>query len=87
MVQTRNLTCNVAFDKNGDLWIGTGGDGQFLKMTRDGKVLGAVGNGPGNGEGQTGETGYIRWDSKGNLITGSTTQPRVTVFTPPSKRR
>jgi len=87
VVQTRNLTCNVAFDKNGDLWIGTGGDGQFLKMTRDGKVLGAVGNGPGGGEGQTGETGYIRWDSKGNLITGSTTQPRVTVFTPPSKRR
>jgi 6-bladed beta-propeller protein len=86
-IQTRNLTCNIAFDKNGDLWIGTGGDGQFLKMTRDGKVLEAIGNGPGGGIGQTGETGYIRWDSKGNLITGSTTQPRVTVFTPPRNQR
>ena len=82
-VQTRNLMCNVAFDKNGDLWVGTGGDGQFLRMDRDGKVLGAMGNGPGGGFGETGETAYLRWDSKGNLITGSTTQPRVTVFTPP----
>ena len=85
-IQTRNLICNISFDKNGDLWVGTGGDGQFLKMTRDGKVLEAIGNGPGGGVGQTGETGYIRWDSKGNLITGSTTQPRVTVFTPPQNQ-
>ncbi|MGC1269774.1 MAG: 6-bladed beta-propeller, partial [Croceibacterium sp.] len=42
-IQTRNLTCNVAFDKNGDLWIGSGGDGQFLKMDRNGNVLGAIG--------------------------------------------
>lgn len=85
-IQTRNLICNVAFDKKGNLWVGTGGDGQFLKMDRDGKVLEAIGNGPGGGIGQTGETGYIRWDSKGRLITGSTTQPRVTVFTPPAHR-
>jgi hypothetical protein len=86
-IQTRNLMCNIAFDKNGDLWVATGGDGQFLKMNRDGKVLGAIGNGPGNGDGQTGETGYIRWDSKGDLVTGSTTQARVTVFTPPRSQR
>ena len=84
-VQTRNLICNVAFDKNGDMWVGTGGDAQYLKMDRDGKVLGAVGNGPGNGEGQVGETGYIRWDSKGNMYTGSTGQARVTVFSPPRR--
>ena len=87
VIQTRNLTCNVAFDKNGNLWVGTGGDGQFVRMERNGKVLDAIGNGPGGGIGQTGETGYIRWDSKGNLITGSTTQPRVTVFTPPANHR
>jgi hypothetical protein len=86
IVQTRNLTCNIAFDKNGDLWVGTGGDGQFLKMDRDGKVLGAIGNGPGGGEGQTGETAYIRWDSKGTLISGSTTQPRVSVWTPSNRK-
>jgi hypothetical protein len=85
-IQMRNLICNIAFDKNGDLWVGTGLDGQFLKLNRDGKILGAIGNGPGGGEGQIGETGYIRWDSKGNLITGSTTQARVTVWTAPKNK-
>lgn len=84
-IQMRNLVCNIAFDKEGNPWIGTGLDGQFLKLDRNGKILGAIGNGPGNGEGQIGETGYIRWDSKGNLITGSTTQPRVTVWVAPKK--
>ncbi|MGZ3276352.1 MAG: hypothetical protein ACXU8Z_21525, partial [Caulobacteraceae bacterium] len=65
---------------------GTGLDGQFLHLDRNGKILGAIGNGPGNGEGQIGETGYIRWDSKGNLNTGSTTQPRVTVWVKPTKK-
>jgi hypothetical protein len=85
-IQMRNLMCNVAFDKNSDLWVGTGLDGQFLKLNREGKILGALGNGPGGGEGQIGETGYIRWDSKGNLITGSTTQPRVTVWLAPKNK-
>jgi hypothetical protein len=84
-IQMRNLTCNIAFDKNGDPWMGTGGDGQLVKIDRDGKILEAVGNGPGNGEGQVGETGYIRWDSKGNMYMGATSQPRVTVWTPPKK--
>ena len=85
-IQMRNLMCNVAFDANGDLWVGTGLDGQFLKLDRDGNILGAIGNGPGGGEGQIGETGYIRWDSKGILITGSTTQPRVTVWVAPENQ-
>jgi hypothetical protein len=81
-IQMRNLTCNVAFDKKGDLWMGSGGDSQLLKIDRDGKVLGALGNGPGSGEGQNGETGYIAFDSKGAVYTGSTGSPRVTVWTP-----
>jgi hypothetical protein len=83
-VQTRNLTCNVAFDSKGEMWIGTGGDGQYLHMSRDGKVLGAVGNGPGQGDGQEGETGYIRWDSHGNMWTGDTTNGRITEWVKPS---
>src|SRR5690349_24123582 len=46
------------------LYRSTGLDSQFLRLNRDGKVLGVIGNGPGGGEGQIGETGYIRWDSK-----------------------
>jgi len=83
-VQTRNLTCNVAFDSKGELWVGTGQDGQYLHMSRDGKVLSVIGNGPGRGEGQEGETGYIRWDSHGNMYSGDTTNARVTEWVKPS---
>jgi hypothetical protein len=84
-LQTRNLTCNIAFDAAGELWVGTGQDGQFLHMDRSGKVLGAIGNGRGPGDGQVGETGYITWDRAGNLITGSTGQDRVTVWVKPGR--
>lgn len=84
-VQMRNLTCNVAFDMRGNLWIGTGQDGQILRIDRNGKVLGAVGNGRGWGYGQVSETGYITWDSHGNMYTGATGQDRITEWVAPKK--
>jgi hypothetical protein len=87
-LQMRNLVCNISFDpKTGDPWIGTGLDSQFLRLNRDGKVLGVIGNGPGGGDGQIGETGYIRWDSKGNMYAGSTTQSRVVKWVPPQNQK
>jgi hypothetical protein len=87
-LQMRNLVCNISFDpKTGDPWIGTGLDSQFLRLNRDGKVLGVIGNGPGTGEGQIGETGYIRWDSKGNMYAGSTTQARVVKWVAPQNQK
>jgi hypothetical protein len=44
----RNLVCALHFDNEGNPWMGGGQDGQFLKFTRDGKVIGAVGNGMGS---------------------------------------
>jgi hypothetical protein len=82
-IQMRNLTCNVAFDPQGRLWIGTGQDGQLLQIDRSGKVLGAVGNGRGWGMGQLSETGYITWDKDGNMYTGATGQDRVTEWVKP----
>jgi streptogramin lyase len=82
-IQMRNLTCNVAFDAQGRLWVGTGQDGQLLQIDRNGKVLGAVGNGRGWGYGQLSETGYITWDRQGNMYTGATGQDRVTVWIKP----
>jgi hypothetical protein len=82
-VQMRNLTCNIAFDAQGRLWIGTGQDGQLLHIDRNGKVLGAVGNGRGWGYGQVSETGYITWDKEGNMYTGATGQDRVTKWIKP----
>ena len=84
-LQMRNLTCNVAFDPQGRPWIGTGQDGQLLQIDRNGKVLGAVGNGRGWGDGQVSETGYITWDRNGNMLTGATGQDRVTVWLKPKR--
>ena len=77
-VQMRNLTCAVAFDPSGNLWLATGQDGQILKIDRNGAVLGAIGNGSGTGEGQFIESNYITWDKNGNLYTGDTSVGRVT---------
>ncbi len=82
-VQMRNLTCNVAFDVEGRLWIGTGQDGQLLQIDRNGKALGAAGNGRGWGYGQLSETGYITWDRQGNMYTGATGQDRITEWVKP----
>jgi len=82
-VQMRNLTCNIAFDARGNLWIGTGQDGQILRIDRNGKVLAAIGNGRGWGYGQVSETGYITWDRSGNMYTGATGQDRITEWLMP----
>ena len=84
-IQMRNLTCNVAFDAQDRLWIGTGQDGQILQIDRNGKVLGAIGNGRGWGYGQLSETGYITWDKDGNMYTGATGQDRVTQWVKPKR--
>jgi hypothetical protein len=34
-----------------------------------------------------GETGYIRWDSKGNMYAGSTTQARVVKWVAPQNQK
>jgi sugar lactone lactonase YvrE len=77
-LQMRNLTCAIAFDPRGNLWVASGQDGQLLKIDQNGDVLSAVGNGPGIGTGQFIETNYMAWDKQGNLYTGDTSVGRVT---------
>ena len=60
----RNLVCALNFDHKGNPWMASGQDGQFLKLNRDGKVLGAVGNGMGIGTGQFTEASYWVFDPK-----------------------
>jgi hypothetical protein len=76
----RNLVCALNFDHKGNPWMASGQDGQFLKLNRDGKVLGAVGNGMGIGTGQFTEASYWVFDRKDNLIAGDTSVGRVTVM-------
>jgi hypothetical protein len=52
--------------------MGGGQDGQFLKFTRDGKVIGAVGNGMGIGSGQFIEASYFVFDKHDNTYAGDT---------------
>ena len=82
-LQGRNLVCALAFDPDGNPWMGAGQDGQWLKLNRDGKVIGALGNGMGIGPGQVTEASYFVFDKEGNMYAGDTSVGRITVFRKP----
>ena len=84
-MQMRNLVCALYFDSKGNPWMGSGQDGQFLKMTRDGKIVGAIGNGMGIGHGQFIEASYWVMDKQDNLYAGDTSVGRVTKMVAPKK--
>ncbi len=84
-LQMRNLSCALYFDSHGQPWMATGLDGQFLKLDRNGKVLGAVGNGMGIGTGQFIEAGYWAMDKDDNLYAGDTVVGRVTKMVAPEE--
>lgn len=79
-LQMRNLVCALNFDHEGNPWMASGQDGQFLKLDRNGKVLGAVGNGMGIGRGQFIEASYWSFDKHDDLYAGDTSVGRVTVM-------
>jgi len=82
-MQMRNLVCALYFDSHGNPWMATGQDGQFVKLDRNGKVLGAIGNGMGIGQGQFIEAGYWAMDKLDNLYAGDTSVGRVTKMVAP----
>jgi len=84
-LQMRNLVCAINFDSHGNPWIATGQDGQFLKLDRSGKVLGAIGNGMGIETGQFIEASYWVFDKQDNLYAGDTSVGRVTKMVAPAK--
>jgi hypothetical protein len=77
-IATRNLANALQFDQNGDPWLSSGQDGQYLKLDRTGKVIDAIGNGMGIGHGQFIESSYWSFDRDGNLYAGDTSVGRVT---------
>jgi hypothetical protein len=81
-IQMRNFVCALYVDPHKQLRMATGQDGQFFKLDWDGNVLGAIGNGPGRGEGQFVEASYMAMDSQGNLFTGDTSVDRITEMSP-----
>jgi hypothetical protein len=82
-MQMRNLVCALQFDAQGHPWMASGQDGQFLKLDRQGKVLGAVGNGMGIGRGEFIEASYWVFDAQNNLYAGDTSVGRVTKMVAP----
>jgi hypothetical protein len=74
----RNLVCALNFDSHGNPWMASGQDGQFLKLDRSGRVVGAIGNGMGIGHGQFIEASYWAFDRDDNLYAGDTSVGRVT---------
>ncbi len=87
-MQMRNLICALYFDKDDNLWVASGWDGQHLKVNKQtGQVLGAIGNGNGTGVGQFLEASYATFDSHGNLWTGDTARGRITEMVAPKNRK
>ena len=84
-MQMRNLVCALYFDAHGQPWMASGQDGQFLKMDRTGKILGAIGNGMGIGHGQFIEASYWVMDKQDNLYAGDTSVGRVTKMVAPKR--
>jgi DNA-binding beta-propeller fold protein YncE len=84
-MQMRNLVCALYFDSHGQPWMASGQDGQFLKMNRDGQILGAIGNGMGIGPGQFIEASYWVMDKQDNLYAGDTSVGRVTKMVAPKR--
>ena len=82
-LQMRNLPCALYFDSHGGPWMASGQDGQFLKLDRNGQVLGAVGNGMGIGVGQFIEASYWVMDKDDNLYAGDTAVGRITKMVAP----
>jgi hypothetical protein len=85
-LQMRNLVCALSFDSHGEPWMASGQDGQFLKLDRRGRVLGAIGNGMGIGTGQFIEASYWAMDKDDNLYAGDTSVGRVTKMVAPVKK-
>ena len=87
-MQTRNLICALYFDKQANLWMASGWDGQFLKLDkRSAQVLGAIGNGNGTGQGQFLEASYFAMDSHDNIWTGDTARGRITEMIPAKNKK
>jgi hypothetical protein len=84
-MQMRNLVCALYFDSRAQPWMASGQDGQFLKLDRNGQVLGAIGNGMGIGAGQFIEASYWVMDKQDNLYAGDTSVGRVTKMVAPRK--
>lgn len=84
-LQMRNLICAIDFDAAGNPWVASGQDGQILRIDRNGKVLGAMGNGYGREPGQAIETTYMAFDKQGNIYTGDTSVGRITKWTKPTR--
>jgi sugar lactone lactonase YvrE len=82
-IQMRNLVCALYVDPHNQLWMATGQDGQIFKIDWNGSVLGAIGNGPGRGEGQFVESTYLAMDARGNLYSGDTSVARITQLVAP----
>ena len=79
----RNLTCALYVDPRKQLWLATGQDGQIFKIDWDGNVLGAIGNGPGRGDGQFVESNYMAMDSAETSIQGTRASDRITKMVAP----
>jgi hypothetical protein len=81
----RNLACALNSDHEGNPWMASGQDGRFLRLNRNDRVLGAVGNGMGIGKCQSIKASYWAFDKHDSLYAGDSSVGRITEMTAPRK--
>jgi len=77
----------ISFDKQGNLLIADQQAGRVFRYTKDGKLLGEIGQGRGSGDGQFQDPRYAHVDAAGNIYTTDVKgdRPRLQVFSPEGK--
>ncbi|MEO7192744.1 MAG: hypothetical protein ABI051_16980 [Vicinamibacterales bacterium] len=78
-IQMENPVCGLFIDKDQQLWIATGADGQMMKIDRDGKVLGFAGR-KGTGVGEMGEAHMLAVAPSGDVYVADSTGHKIEKF-------
>jgi streptogramin lyase len=81
-IQMRNQVCGLAIDRSQQLWMATGMDGQFMKVTWDGQVAGFASR-RGTGAGELSEAHALTVAANGDVFVADTIGRKVVKFTAP----
>ena len=89
-IQKTNLAGGILITKRNEFWVSLGADGQIEQLEFDGnvnhfegKIVGAIGTGPGDGLGQFGEAADMAMDATGAIYVADGVDGRVEKLTPP----
>ncbi len=78
-IQMQNPVCGIFIDRDQQLWIATGADGQVMHIDKDGKVLGFAGR-RGTGLGEMTEAHMLALAPNGDIYVADSVGRKVVKF-------